>query len=225
MTDKQPTSRSRRLWLILGFVGCGKTGWLAQRIKAITARKPGEKILIMVKSNPPALDSVLRLKSLDELKRFCAGGSGVAKFFPFWDDSRYKEENALAFLSEMQGNGMPRFNNGVFIVDDGTGWLHGNIKREVKDWITNYKNFGVDFFVCFHDMNMVPPYIRSMATDVCLFKTGNDMEGRRSNYMEKYEKYFAKLFAAWKKVEAMEQIPGFIKEHICFETGVGVRNF
>lgn len=218
-------NRSRRLWLVLGFVGCGKTGWLYQRIRAILARKPSEKILIMVKSNPIALQDVYRLQSLEEVRRFCAGGKGVAKFFPFWDDSRHKEENALAFLSELQPNGLPRFNNGIFIIDDGTGWLHGNVKREVKDWVTNYKNFGVDFFICFHDMNMVPPYVRSMATDVCIFKTGNDLEGRRANYMEKYEKYFSLLYAAWKKVEAMPVQPGYVKEHVIFETGVGVRAF
>lgn len=218
-------SRSRGLWLILGYTGCGKTGWMIERISAIHRAKPQEKKLILVKSNPKPLEKIYRLKTKEELARFCNGGTGIAKVYPYWDDSRFKEENLLAYLSALQSNGMPRFNNGVFAVDDGTGWMHGNIKREVMDWITNFKNFGVDFFTCFHDMNRVPPYIRSSATDVCLFKTGNDLELRRTQYAEKYEKYFKLLEAAWRKVEKAPNVPGFIQTHVIFETGVGQRSF
>lgn len=217
--------RSRRLMLILGYVGCGKSSWAIERINAIHKAKPEEKKLILVKSNPKPLENVHTLRSESELLQFCNGGSGICKFYPHWDESRYKEENALGLLASQWKNNIPVFNNGVFFIDDGTGWMTANLKREATDWITNFKNYGVDLFICFHDMNAVPPYIRRNATDVCLFKTGADMDTRYANYAEKYEKYFKKLYDAWKKVEAAPEIPGYIQPHIVFATGVGRRNF
>lgn len=216
-------SRARRLIPIVGEIGSGKTSWALQRLKVMN---PGEKKLIMVKGNPLALASIPRLTTENDLKRFCNGGTGIAQFHPgLWDESRYAEENALALLSS-KFRGMPLFHNGAIFIDDGTGWMTATLKREVTQWIIDFKNNGTDIFIGFHDLRSVPPFIRRNATDFCLFKTGADMARKQRDYSDLYEKYFDKLYEAWKFVESAAEIPdSYIQPHIYFVTGVGRRKF
>lgn len=198
-------------YLIVGKKNQGKSSWIAERCKALLAKNPNAKILILVNNDPPSYNWIERSSDFNRLEQFC-NGKGILKFYP-GEGTRKPEEETLTFLAT-------RFRDGLLIVEDATAWIPANPPFVIRNWIINHKNYRTNLFITVHSLIDAPAFCRRHTHRIVLFKTFDDLNTFEADYFKKYPSYFQQLKKAWANVNSAPERQGYIQANSIIDTGV-----
>jgi hypothetical protein len=196
--------RPCELTLVFGDINQGKSAKVVQVVKEIFKHRT-TKILSLIKSDSIAYSGFRRLNSYNELKAFCETGTGFAKFWDFESKPKEAPKKALSFLAQ-------NFRNGILICEDSTSYLESYVPEEVKDWIINRKNYGVDIFLVYHFMLPLNRKFTTLYSNMILFKVPDNVKHNFNDYAKQY-KDWDKVHEAWQKIQTSAPRSGYIQPH------------
>ncbi|MGZ3999157.1 MAG: hypothetical protein ACXVIY_00940 [Mucilaginibacter sp.] len=90
------------------------------------------------------------------------------------------------------------FRGGLVIFEDATKYILGNVKPNIRAFLTDHRMHRCDLIFTFHSLKMVPPFFWQMVSFLTLLKTQETLGSEYRNRIPNYEA----IAAAHKRVNA-----------------------
>jgi hypothetical protein len=191
--SKPDTTRERVASLIVARKAEGKSYDANQLALQYSAAHPDSAVLIIDVNCSPQYNAH-RPVTMDEGIRLIRG---IGRYMGT------PTEKELVLLSDTLINNSKKgkFFNGMIIFEDCTGYISGNPRPVIRQFLVNHRMAQVDLVFTFHALSMVPPFFWKMTSYIWLKKT--------QDILQEKDKYrypnFNELRAAHAHVMASKQ--------------------
>lgn len=150
-------------FLVVGATGCGKSTWLANRIK----RYNGNVIVYKHKANiDDAAFSFLTEKNEKNWRQGAEPGQSVKCKF-----SGIEQRDYILFLEWVK----KYYRNGMLVIDDATIFERDRLCKQMNFILTMKRHLGLDVFLVYHGLTLLPIEQFLLCKSIILFNTTDNL--------------------------------------------------
>lgn len=150
-------------YLVVGATGCGKSTWLANRVR----KYQGNAIVYKHMSNADdAAFSFLNIKTTTSWRQGATPGEAVKCKITGMETKEYIE-----FLRWVKAN----YRNGMLVIDDATIFERDRLSAEMNYLLTMKRHLGLDIFLVYHGLTLLPIEQFILCRYIILFNTTDNV--------------------------------------------------
>lgn len=155
-------------YLVVGATGCGKSTWIANRIKLAKCNVIVYKHIVNIDDNA---FKFLSHKNTNNIRQGVNIGEPVKCKISGIDRKDY-----IVFLEWVKKN----YRNGILVIDDATIFERDRLTTEMNFILTMKRHLGLDIFLVYHGLTLLPIEQFLLCKSIILFNTTDSLQYKAS---------------------------------------------